>query len=273
MSLNFCRLPARKTSPSCGKIKNSKWVIQVLTLKQFKIMGSIFKKTIRFCLYLALTSFILAPASLSAQKMKHGGGGGGKSTGAAKSHASTGARPSTGASKSINGGSQKAPDRKVGSSGGTQNKGKVNTGDKNKNTSGNKTNVGDKNINSGNKTTNIGGGNKVNIDNSKTNVNVNINNSHNTVVRHNNRPYGRPPYVYGGRRYYCYHPYHYHPYRPFYWGPVWHPWGFFIATMAATAIIVSVNNQQYHYDQGVYYVASNGGYTVVQAPVGATITT
>ena len=31
--------------------------------------------------------------------------------------------------------------------------------------------------------------------------------------------------------------------------------------------------QQYHYDQGVYYVASGNGYTVVPAPVGATVTT
>jgi hypothetical protein len=54
---------------------------------------------------------------------------------------------------------------------------------------------------------------------------------------------------------------------------MWHPWGFFVATIAATAIIVSVENQQYHYDQGVYYVQSGSGYTVVQAPVGATITT
>jgi hypothetical protein len=43
--------------------------------------------------------------------------------------------------------------------------------------------------------------------------------------------------------------------------------------MAATAIIVTVANQQYHYDQGVYYVSTNGGYTVVPAPVGATVTT
>lgn len=124
-------------------------------------------------------------------------------------------------------------------------------------------------------------GNTVNVDNSKKNVNinvdnsknVNINNSHNTAVRRNPHPYTRPPYIYGGHRYYCFHPYFYHPYHPFFWGPVWHPWGFVIATMAATAIIISVNNQQYHYDQGVYYVSSTGGYTVVQAPVGATITT
>ncbi len=108
------------------------------------------------------------------------------------------------------------------------------------------------------------------MDNSK---NVNVNRNRNTVVRRNPVPYRRPPYVYGGRRYYCYHPYRYHPYRPVYWGPAWHPWGFFVATLAVTAIIVSVNNQPYHYDQGVYYVESNGGYTVVEAPVGATVTT
>ena len=47
---------------------------------------------------------------------------------------------------------------------------------------------------------------------------------------------------------------------------------FFVATIAATAIIVSVNNQQYYYNQGVYYVQSNSGYTVIEAPVGATVT-
>jgi len=46
-----------------------------------------------------------------------------------------------------------------------------------------------------------------------------------------------------------------------------------VATLAATAIVISVANQQYHYDQGVYYTATSGGYTVVSAPVGATITT
>jgi hypothetical protein len=54
---------------------------------------------------------------------------------------------------------------------------------------------------------------------------------------------------------------------------VWHPWGFFVTTLAATAIIVSVNNMNYYYDQGVYYAPSNGGYTVVTAPVGAVVTT
>lgn len=193
----------------------------------------------------------------------------------------------------------------------------------------NASNSGNRNINAGNKN-NVG--NKVNVDNSKRNVNVNvdnsksvkINNSHNTTVRRTNnfRPYSRPPYRYGGHRYYCYRPYYYHPYRPFVWGPVWHPWGFFIATLATTAIIISVADadlppipnqsemmavdyadyspnmpsrisgpnvaiydpaayyyttgnfaQDYYYDQGVFYIKSDGGYTVVAAPVGATIKT
>jgi hypothetical protein len=52
---------------------------------------------------------------------------------------------------------------------------------------------------------------------------------------------------------------------------MWHPWGFFVTTMAATAIIISIQNQAYYYDQGVYYIESDGGYTVIEAPVGATI--
>lgn len=83
--------------------------------------------------------------------------------------------------------------------------------------------------------------------------------------------YARPPYRYGGYRYNTFHPYYFHPYRPFYWGPVWHPWGFFVATLAVTAIVVSVENTQYHYDQGVWYAPSNGGYTAVPAPVGGTV--
>ena len=177
--------------------------------------------------------------------------------------------PSTGNRGSINGGSIKAPDRSA----------KLQDRQPSRPTTGsrdiNKGNIGDHagnkgNIGSGNKGNNVG--NKVNIGSGNTNINVNINNNRNTVVRHNSwRPYPRPPYYYGGFHYYCYHPYFYHPYRPFYWGPYWHPWGFFVATLTATAIIVTVNSQQYHYDQGVYYVQSDGGYTVVQAPVGATI--
>jgi hypothetical protein len=188
-------------------------------------------------------------------------------------------------------GSQPSINSKTANSGKTN---QLNAGNKTNNSgntisnSGNKTN----NIGSGNKNTSIGSGNnsnnttnntniktgnKVNIDNSKnTNVNINVNNSthiNNRYPRNSYKPYVRPPYYYGGVNYYCHFGYSYHPYKPFYWGPVWHPWGFFVTAMAATAIIISVENQKYHYDQGVYYVASNGGYTVVQAPVGATITT
>ena len=58
-----------------------------------------------------------------------------------------------------------------------------------------------------------------------------------------------------------------------YWGGWWHPVGFLVATLAVTAIVVSVSNQQYHYDQGVYYVEVDEGYKVVPAPVGAEVTT
>ncbi len=134
--------------------------------------------------------------------------------------------------------------------------------------------------NAGNRTSGIknNSGNRTNIDNSRKNINIdnsrNVNiNSGNTYVRAGGRAYVRPPYRYGGFGYYCHRPYFYHAYCPFYWGPVWHPWGFFVAAMATTAIIVSIESQQYHYDQGVYYVSSSGGYTVVQAPVGATVET
>jgi hypothetical protein len=93
------------------------------------------------------------------------------------------------------------------------------------------------------------------------------------VRRNPNRPYRRPPHIYGGRRFYAYNPYFYHPYRPFFWGPLWHPWGFFVASLATTAIILSVENQRYYYNEGVFYEPTNGGYTVVPAPIGATIAT
>ena len=124
-----------------------------------------------------------------------------------------------------------------------------------------KNNSGNRNIDNSNR--------NINIDNSR---NVNINRG-NTYVRAGRVAYVRPPYRYGGMAFYAHRAYFWHPYRPFYWGPVWHPWGFFVATLATTAIIISIESQQYHYDQGVYYVASDGGYTVVQAPVGATVKT
>jgi hypothetical protein len=38
-------------------------------------------------------------------------------------------------------------------------------------------------------------------------------------------------------------------------------------------MIVTIENQKYYYEQGVYYAPSNGGYVVVPAPAGATVTT
>jgi hypothetical protein len=219
--------------------------------------------TIRISL-VTLLSLFMALQPVEAQRMNHG------------TPQRSASRPTGASNRSINGGSVKSPSRQVAKPS-VQNK-PVSTAN-----AGNRTTEQNRNINNktsvGNKT-NVG--NKVAVDNSRKNVNVNIDNSrdvnihnnNNTVVRHNNyRPYTRPPYVYGGHRYYCHYPYYYHPYHAFYWGPVWHPWGFFMATLATTAIIVSIENQQYYYDQGVYYIASDGGYTVIQAPIGATITT
>lgn len=200
----------------------------------------------RFLILLALAASFCQP--VFAQKMRHaasqrniGGPGGVK-------------RTAGGTNKSINGGSVRSPDR---------------------NAKANNQNIGNKtSVNSGNK--NISGNTvNINVDNSK---NINVVNNRNTVVRRNSiNTYVRPPYVWGGKRYYCYHPYFYHPYHPFYWGPVWHPWGFFVAALATTAIVVSVENaekakEQYYFDQGVWYAKSQGGYTAVQAPVGGIVT-
>ncbi len=128
----------------------------------------------------------------------------------------------------------------------------------------------------------VNSGNRVNVDNNRRG-DINIDNSRNlnvnrrnTVVVASPRVYVRPPYVWGGFHFYCHSPYYWHPYSAWYWGPVWHPWGFFVATLATTAIIVSVTNDnstqdQYHYDQGNYYIKTDNGYEVVQAPVGATV--
>ncbi len=159
-----------------------------------------------------------------------------------------------------------AADKKATTRQPTGNTKNVSTGNKNNVSTGNKNNVSTGNRNN----VNVNNNNNVNINNSK-NVNVNVNKS--TVVVANPRPYPRPPYAYGGHRYYAYHPYHYHPYTPYYYGPAFNPWGAVVVAIAATAVIVTVANQQYHYDQGVYYVSTGSSYTVVPAPVGATITT
>ena len=221
------------------------------------------KINFRYAAYLVMMLMFIT-FTAEAQKMKHKTGGGKQNI--SKSNVQQ--------KNTINGGHQKSSDRdlskkEIAKKTGTDTKRDIN-----------KTNIKeDKKVSKKDKTTLSN--NKVNIDKSKKNVNINVDNSkdinvrnnRNTVVRRNTRVYNRPPHVYGGYHYNCYHPYRYHPYHPYYWGPVWHPWGFVVATLAVTAIVISVENQQYHYDQGVYYVQSGSGYSVVQAPVGATITT
>jgi len=68
-----------------------------------------------------------------------------------------------------------------------------------------------------------------------------------------------------------YYPYAYHPYHPYKWGPTWHPLGFFARSLAADMFLFSYLNQQYYYDDGIYYQPSNGGYIVVNPPVGAVV--
>lgn len=202
-------------------------------------------------------------------------GGGGRAVPSGGSRPQPASKPA--ARPTINGGAQRSPTRTTpavnkGGTGGNLGAGQAKT-----NAGSGDRRSGNINVGSGDRT-NIRGGDKVNIGSGNTTVNINVdnshhvNNSHNTTVRRNNNiHYNNPPYSYGGYHYNYYNPYHYHPYQPYYWGPVWHPWGFVVATLATTAIIVSINNAQYHYDQGVYYVESGSGYTVVQAPVGATI--
>ncbi len=67
------------------------------------------------------------------------------------------------------------------------------------------------------------------------------------------------------------HAYSYHPYHPYYWGHNWHPYGYFAASLATDAFLISLANQQYYYDDGVYYQPYSGGYTVVAAPIGAIV--
>ena len=57
---------------------------------------------------------------------------------------------------------------------------------------------------------------------------------------------------------------------------MWHPIGFFVTALAVTAIVVSINNRNYHYDNGVYYQESTDdkgqtGYVAVTAPIGAKV--
>jgi len=59
----------------------------------------------------------------------------------------------------------------------------------------------------------------------------------------------------------------------------WHPFGWFVTTLAATAVIVSIVDDddevsdagQVYYDEGVYYTKTEGGYEVIPSPKGAQI--
>jgi Family of unknown function (DUF6515) len=67
------------------------------------------------------------------------------------------------------------------------------------------------------------------------------------------------------------HAYAYHPYHPYYWGHNWHPLGYFAVSLAQNVFLLSIANQQYYYDEGVYYQPATGGYAVITAPLGAIV--
>jgi hypothetical protein len=103
-------------------------------------------------------------------------------------------------------------------------------------------------------------------------------NAHRPSMGHRQgRPVASRPPVYRPQRPVAVHrqpiyAYHYHAYRPYHWGSSWHPLGFFAAALATTAVAIAINNQHYYYDSGVYYAPASGGYNVVAAPIGATVT-
>jgi hypothetical protein len=256
---------------------------------------------IRTALFIAISAFLF-PESLDAQRMGGGrSGGGGMSRPTSTQTRPAPSNPSGASNRSINGGNQSSsyqntaaarPSTPTQTPAGTNKSGgnKVSAADKSGTTGGNKASTADRsnvstadgnkvstgdrtNVSTGDRTNINTGDRNVNIDNSRDiNVNRDIDVNRNVYVRPPVAPYPRPPYAYGGYHYNCYHPYHYHPYHPYSYGPYYHPWGFFVATVAVTAMIITVANQQYYYDQGIYYVSSGDGYTVVQAPVGATVT-
>jgi len=225
-------------------------------------MKSIEKTLSKIALVCFVGSFFLVSIESIAQRRGGGGAGVHRPNGVTKTRPAT-QRPATQTRPGSSGSGVKKPANTV-----TRPSNTTKVGDRTTNTNRNNNN------NIGNRNTNISG-NTVNRNRNNVNINVNnsihVQNNRNTIVRPGVRPYVRPPYVYGGYRYRAYNPYYFHPYRPFYWGPVWHPWGFFVATLAVTAIVVSVESTQYHYDQGVWYTPTSGGYTAVPAPVGGTV--
>ncbi|MBS1668955.1 MAG: hypothetical protein JST58_16390 [Bacteroidetes bacterium] len=87
-----------------------------------------------------------------------------------------------------------------------------------------------------------------------------------------NDRYGRDEnYIYHRDQYRSYNDYSYHNYQPAYWGPRWHPIGYFLSALAADAIRLSIGNSNYYYSDGCYYSPYNDGYAVVQPPMGAVV--
>ena len=97
--------------------------------------------------------------------------------------------------------------------------------------------------------------------------------------RHGGRHHGHYGGHHGGYHgghhgHHHYHPHmHFHGFHVGFWPHphFWHPIGFFLTALTVTAIVVSVNDRNYHYDQGVYYVKEGDGYKAVNAPIGAKI--
>ena len=104
---------------------------------------------------------------------------------------------------------------------------------------------------------NIGGGGR-----DMGNHNVGYRNEPNRGFRNNEGVYH---HVYGN------HAYAFHAYHPYIWGPRWHPFGYFMGSLAADAFLFSIAGQQYYYDYGVYYQPSGNGYAVVAPPIGAVV--
>ena len=105
----------------------------------------------------------------------------------------------------------------------------------------------------------------------QVNVNVNVRPGPRVVVPPSRTVTRDHVNVYHTGGYRGIHPYSYHPYRPYYWGPRWHPVGYFLSALAADAFYFSLANQAYYYDDGVYYEPGNGGYTAVPPPIGAVV--
>jgi hypothetical protein len=210
-------------------------------------------------IFIFLTTLLTLSFSVNdvmAQRMRHSssgrGGGGGRSINGGASRSAN--RPQT---REYNKPQRTKPSTANRVKPSTGNRAKPNVGNRDKPSNRDRNRTGNTKIQGGDKKKGRSG-NKVNIDNRRTNVNVNVNRNVHINNSHHNR-------YYNGHR--GYSPYRYHPYRPYYYGPRWHPFGFFVATVATTAIIISINSQPYYYDYGIYYVQVSGGYNVVPPPV------